>query len=131
VPVVGEKILSRHQVNDTMPKEEYRNEGGHEMGIFDFLAKRPYPSTLKPEIDRMIENLVRIGHKEDFLSERSGGSFNAQCRHNGAREIGTRLAEIGGFELMEYILKRIRKRLGPALAAHLSYAWTDIKGWVP
>ncbi len=101
------------------------------MGIFDFLGKRPYPSAIKPEVDRLIENLVRIGQKEDFLSERSGGSFNAQCRHVGAREIGARLADIGGFDLMEYVLKRVRKRLGPALAAHLSYAWTDVNHWVP
>lgn len=101
------------------------------MGIFDFLSKRPYPASLQPEIQRMIENLVKIGQKEDFLAERSGGSFNAQCRHVGAREIGQRLAEIGGFPLMEYILKIVRKRLNPTLAAHLSYAWTDIHNWVP
>lgn len=101
------------------------------MGFFDLFSKRPYPASQKPEIDRMIENLVRIGQKEDFLSERSGGSFNAQCRHVGAREIGQRLADIGGIRLMEYVLKVVRKRLGMQLASHLSYAWTDIQKWVP
>lgn len=101
------------------------------MGIFDLFGKKPYPAANKKDIDRMIENLVSIGQKEDFLSERPGGSFNAQCRHIGAREIGQRLAEIGGFALMEFVLKRIRKRLGANLAAHLSYSWTDIGKWVP
>ncbi len=101
------------------------------MGLFDFLGKRPYPSAQKNEVERLIENLIRIGQTEDFLSERPGGSFNAQCRHAGAREIGARLEAIGGFELMEYVLKRVRKKLGSNLAAHLSYAWTDIGKWVP
>lgn len=101
------------------------------MGILDLFGKKPYATADKKEIDRMIENLIRIGQKEDFLSERPGGSFNAQCRHIGAREIGQRLAEIGGFALMEFVLKRIRKRLGANLAAHLSYAWTDIEKWIP
>ena len=102
------------------------------MGLFDFLsAKRPFPADRKAEIERMTADLVRIGEREDFLSERSGGSFNAQCRHVGAIAIGKRLNEIGGLELMEYVLKRVRKRLGANLAAHLSYAWTDIGKWIP
>lgn len=79
----------------------------------------------------MVEELVRIGKAEDFLSERPGGSFNAQCRHVRARDIGKRLNEIGGFALMEQIYKRIRKQLGAQLASHLSYAWADIDKWVP
>lgn len=79
----------------------------------------------------MVEELVRIGKAEDFLSERPGGSFNAQCRHVRARDIGKRLNEIGGFALMEQIYKRIRKQLGAQLASHLSYAWADIGKWVP
>jgi hypothetical protein len=98
------------------------------MGIF---GKRLYPSRLKPEVERMIEDLVRIGKQEDFLSERSGGSFNSQYRHVRAREIGARLDEIGGVALMEYVQKRVRKKLGENMAAHLAYAWTDIGKWVP
>lgn len=102
------------------------------MGFLDFLlGKRPYPAQYKAEVDRMIEDLVQIGQKEDFLSERSGGPFNAQCRHVRAREIGARLDQIGGIELMEFVLKRISKRLNPTLAAHLSYAWSEIGKWIP
>lgn len=102
------------------------------MGFLDFLlGKNLVPAELKPEVNRMIEDLVRIGEREDFLSERSGGHFNAQFRHVRAREIGTRLDQIGGFELMEQVLKKVRKRLGSQLASHLSYSWTDIGKWVP
>ncbi len=102
------------------------------MGFLDFLfRKNLVPTDLKPEVNRMIEDLVRIGEREDFLSERSGGNFNAQFRHVRAREIGTRLDQIGGFELMEQVLKKVRKRLGSQLASHLSYSWTDIGKWVP
>ncbi len=102
------------------------------MGLFDFLfEKKPYPSEMRTEIERLIEDLVRIGEKEDFLSERSGGSFNAQCRHSRAREIGARLNQVGGIELMEYAHKKVRKRLGANLASHLAYAWAEIGKWVP
>jgi len=101
------------------------------MGVLDTFKRKPFPPAQKREIDRLIENLIRIGQQEDFLSERPGGAFNAQCRHTGAREIGKRLAAWGGSELMEYALKKVRKSLGATLAAHLSYAWTDIQNWVP
>jgi|SRR3990170_1482322 len=102
------------------------------MGFLDFLfTKSLVPAEMKPEVNRMIEDLVRIGEQEDFLAERSGGSFNAQFRHVRAREIGQRLNQIGGFELMEQVLKKVRKRLGSQLASHLSYSWADIGKWVP
>ncbi len=101
------------------------------MGILDIFSRKPYLPAQKGEIERLINNLIQIGQKEDFLSERPGGSFNAQCRHIGAREIGRRLDTMGGFELMEFVLKRVRRRLGANLAAHLSYAWTDIGKWIP
>ncbi len=102
------------------------------MGWLDFLfEKKPYPSNMQAEIDRLIDELVRIGQKEDFLSERSGGSFNAQCRHVRAREIGIRLDQVGGVVLMEYVLKKVRRRVGDTLANHLAYAWSEIGKWVP
>lgn len=102
------------------------------MGFLDSLfGKSLVPRALKPEVDRMEEELVRIGKTEDFLSERPGGSFNAQCRHIRSRDIGKRLNEIGGFALMEMVNKRMRKRLGLQLASHLSYSWADIGKWVP
>lgn len=100
------------------------------MGLFgSIFGGSPIPPGARPEVDRMLEDLVNIGKREDFLSERSGGPFNAQCRNIRAREIGARLNELGGFELMEWAYKRVRKRLGKELAIHLSYAWAEIGKW--
>jgi hypothetical protein len=95
-------------------------------GIF---RKPPYPPNLKPEVDRLIDELIKIGQLDDFLSERPGGPFNAQCRHTRARDIGRRLGEIGGLPLMEMAQQKVRKKLGANLAAHLEYAWTDVGPW--
>ena len=101
------------------------------MGFLHDLFYKPYPPHAKAEIERFIDELARIGRTDDFLSERPGGAFNIQCRHKRAREIGIRLDELGGIQLMEYILKKIQKRLNPNLASHLSYAWAEIGKWVP
>ena len=101
------------------------------MGFLHDLFSKPYPTHAQNEIDRLINELVQIGRTEDFLSERPGGSFNIQCRHSRARDIGKRLDELGGIELMDYIIKKVAKRLSPNLASHLSYAWTEIGKWVP
>jgi len=101
------------------------------MGFLDFLFKKPYPAHVQIEIDRMVEELVRIGKTEDFLSERPGGSFNIQCRNIRARDIGKRLDELGGIELMAMVQKKINKRLSPNLGDHLGYAWSDLGKWVP
>lgn len=102
------------------------------MGIFeDLFGKRPFPAERKADVDKMIADLIRIGHNEDFLSEHTGGLFNGQYRNIQAVEIGKRLDALGGVELMEYVMKRVQKKVGGNLASHLSYAWADIGRWVP
>lgn len=91
----------------------------------------PCPPEYRRETQQLIDELVQIGKSEDFLAERPGGAFNAQCRHRRARTIGERLNEIGGTPLMEYVNKRVSKKLGAALGAHLAYAWSDIGRWAP
>ncbi len=101
------------------------------MGFFDFLfGKRPYPAEQKAEVNRLIEELIKIGKQDDYLSERPGGPFNSQCRHIRARDIGRRLNEIGNLELMELAFKQVKKKLGTNLSSHLEYAWTDIGKWL-
>ena len=56
---------------------------------FSFLFPK-YPREFKAEVERLTENLISIGKKEDYLSVRSGGPFDQNCRHKGAREIGNR-----------------------------------------
>ncbi len=96
----------------------------------DLLAK-PYPSPNKAEVERMLDELVRIGKTEDYLSEHPGSGFNAQSRHARAVEIGKRLNDIGGMALMEYADRYVTRRLGKQLGSHLEYAWADIGKWVP
>jgi len=102
------------------------------MGLLDWIiGKRPYPSAQGPEVKRLLDELFKIGRQDDFLSERPGGAFNAQCRHIRAREIGQRMNEIGGMTLMEYAHNRIRRKLGKEIGAHLEYAWAEIGRWMP
>ena len=101
----------------------------------DFISrlflKPPYPAELKPEVERLIEELKVIGAKEDFLSERPGAGYNAHCRHIRTREIGKRFDEIGGLPMMEMAHYQVNKKLGKNLADHLEYAWVEIGAWLP
>lgn len=94
------------------------------------IFSKPYPADKAQEVERLIEELNRIGKTDDFLSERSGGAFNRDCRHIRAREIGTRLDEIGGVALMEYVNRQVRRKLGKNLSWHLEAAWKDIGEWI-
>jgi hypothetical protein len=97
------------------------------MDLFQTLfGQAPCPPDRKQEVDRLINELLVIGNQDDYLSERPGGLFNAQCRHIRAREIGKRLSEIGRYPLMEYAIKKVKKKLGASLSSHLEFAWEDI-----
>ena len=100
------------------------------MDFITDLITKPYPSHAKQEVERLLDELVRIGKTEDFLAERSGGSFNRDARHIRAREIGKRLDEIGGLPLMEYANRYVRRKLGKNLSWHLEAAWKDIGHWI-
>ncbi len=104
------------------------------MGFFSNLfGGKSLPSTvdrgLREEAEKLITELIDIGRKDDFLSERPGGLFNGQCHNIRARAIGRRLNEIGGLELMQVARERVRRKLKMNMASHLDYAWTDIGQW--
>jgi hypothetical protein len=99
----------------------------------DFLTDlfvKPYPAHAQQDVERMLEELIRIGKADDFLAERPGGAFNRDARHIRAREIGQRLHELGGLKLMEYANRRVRRKLGKNLSWHLEAAWKDIGDWI-
>lgn len=100
------------------------------MNFLRDLLFKPYPSHSQQEVNRMLDELLRIGKTEDFLSERPGGAFNRECRHIRTREIGKRLDEIGGMELMEFANRHVRRKLGKNLSWHLEAAWKDIGRWI-
>ena len=85
----------------------------------------------RQEIDKLVTELIEIGRKDDFLSERPGGQFSSQCHNIRARAIGRRLNEIGGLELMQMAREKVRRKLKMNMASHLDYAWTDIGKWMP
>jgi len=84
----------------------------------------------KREVDGLVKELVLIGTREDYLSERPGGAFDNQCRHRRGREIGTKLDQIGGYPLMWKVYKIVQKKAGKTLASHLEYAWVDVGRWM-
>ncbi len=85
----------------------------------------------REEVEKLIKELMEIGKRDDFLSERPGGQFNAQCHNIRARQIGRRLNELGGLPLMQAARERIRRKMKMVMASHLDYAWTDIGQWKP
>jgi hypothetical protein len=102
--------------------------------MIDFLTnlfnKAPCPPQNRSEVNQLIEELLRIGRSDDFLSERPGSGFNAQCRHLRTRIIGQRLDELGAMPLMIYVHQRLQRKLGATLASHLEYAWAEIGQWM-
>ncbi len=100
------------------------------MNFLTDLLSKPYPSHAKAEVERLLNELMRIGKTDDFLSERPGGGYNRECRHIRTREIGQRLDEIGGLSLMEFANRTVRRKLGKNLSWHLEAAWKDIGKWI-
>jgi len=83
----------------------------------------------KTEVRTMIEKLITIGRKDDFLSLVPGGPFDMQCHHREARDIGKRLNEIGGVPVMWAVRNSIRGKLKDTLAEHLDHCWKEIGQW--
>ena len=83
------------------------------------------------EVDRLVAELIAIGQTEGFLSMQAGGNFNEERQHIRAREIGTRLNDIGGKAQMQRAYYIVRATLGITPAMHLEVAWKYIGGWMP
>lgn len=103
------------------------------MSIWDALfgqpAIRQLPPEPKREVKHLLDELVRIGKMDDFLSTHPGGQFNGHCHHIRARKIGQRINEIGGLELMQAARSHVKRKLKPVMAEHLDYCWQDIGEW--
>ena len=97
------------------------------------LLNKPYPSQHKVEVERLLDELVQVGLRDDYLSERPGAGFNSQCRNVRARQIGTRLNDVGGLAMMLYAQRHVRRKggkKGKSLYEHLEYAWAEIGDWM-
>ena len=105
------------------------------MSTFNRIFGEPEIRALEPkqkaEVKQMIEQLVKIGKTDDFISLAPGGPFDFQYHHRDAKAIGRRLHEIGGEELMMAVRTTIKYKLKDVLAEHLDYAWKGIGNWRP
>jgi hypothetical protein len=103
------------------------------MSILDNLFGNPATSQLNPhdrqEVDKMTAELIQIGRMDDFLSLSPGGAYDVQCHHRRARDIGKRLNELGGVDLMISIRQRIQRKLKATLAEHLDHCWKGVGDW--
>ncbi len=99
--------------------------------IFGHPAIRQLSGAEKQEVNRLIEELIKIGQMDDFLSLQPGGPFNVKCHHVRARKIGERLNDIGGLALMQAARARVKRKLKAVMAEHLDYCWQDIGDWLP
>ncbi len=96
--------------------------------LMDLIAP-PIPAGRRAEVEKLLAELIRIGQTEDFLSEHPGLAYNRDCRHIRTRQIGTRLDELGGLNLMAYVYRQVKRKLGKILAEHLEAAWDMVGPW--
>lgn len=103
------------------------------MSIFNRIFGEPEIRALDPqkkaEVKQMIDQLVNIGRKDDFISLAPGGPFDYQYHHRDAKAIGRRIYEIGGIELMMAVRQNVKYKLKDVLAEHLDHAWKGIGTW--
>lgn len=99
--------------------------------IFGHPAIRKLPSQTQREVNKLLDELIKIGKIDDFLSTQPGGPFNIRCHNVHARRIGEQLNKIGGVELMQAARWRVKRKLKGAMAEHLDYCWQDIGEWQP
>ncbi len=83
----------------------------------------------KAEVKQMVEELVKIGRLDDFLSLTPGGPFDIQCHHRDAKQIGRRLNQMGGVALMFAVRQTVKYKLKDVLAEHLDHCWKGIGDW--
>jgi hypothetical protein len=99
--------------------------------LSDLFSVAPCPAEARHEVDSLLQELFQIGKEDDFLSEHPGGKFDVHCHNVRTRAIGKRLDTLGGLPLMEWARKKVNKKLGKSLSAHLDYAWSEIGKWMP
>lgn len=95
----------------------------------ELFMRAPCAPEKRGEVENLLAELVKIGKDDDFLSERAGQGFNSQCRNIRAIQIGKRLNDLGGLELMEYMRFKVKRKLKAQLASHLDYAWEGVGKW--
>jgi HEAT repeat protein len=81
------------------------------------------------EIYRLTEELISIGIQIGYLSMEDDNAFDERHRNIRARQIGMRLNEMGGIELMREVGLVVGEVLGKG--RELEVAWGYIGNWLP
>ena len=90
---------------------------------------------MSDEFNSLIKELIRIGEDVENPAYCSTGYLRdretaEECRNPRAREIGRRLNEMGGFEMMSKASDRVEKALGSLAIQELSWAWHKVGDWL-
>lgn len=85
---------------------------------------------LDNESESLLSELISIGEADKFLCEDVEEGFDSYRRNLRVREIGERLNEIGGFNLMQSICMRISMQIGHCKAREIEMAWDGIGRWL-
>jgi len=84
------------------------------------------------EADQLVAELLKIAKKEGFTTDRIGNKFDQNGNNIRAQEIGERLSQIGGIDLMKKAWWRIeveKHRTGLRESRSLDLCWNGIGGW--
>ena len=87
--------------------------------------------SLGAEADLLVTELIQIGNGPGYISNSGGAEFNERGDHIRTHEIGERLNEIGGNDLMIASCYRVKAALGGGTARTLESAWGYIGTWLP
>jgi len=84
------------------------------------------------EVESLTDELIGIGKTDGFLSLQPGGKYNEKKRHIRAFEIGERLNDMGGLELMRKVGYSVAQLFPPGSTAgrELEAAWVGIGSWM-
>jgi hypothetical protein len=86
--------------------------------------------SLGREADRLVDELMKVGCKEGFLSSEPGDRFDQNGCSIRTQQIGQRLSEMGGLRLMKIAWWRVRFALSPGPASRdLDISWDLIGDW--
>lgn len=86
--------------------------------------------SLDREVERLVDELVEIGHEGGFVSTGGPKAYDSYGVSLRAREIGQRLNEMGGLRLMKNAWWRVRLALSPGPASRdLDIIWNRIGEW--
>jgi hypothetical protein len=81
-----------------------------------------------PELRGLVQELLSVGRKDS--PDLDSSSHFLTTGRSRAREIGQRLNQLSGFEMMSAVHQVVRQELGGIAAHELAFAWDGIGDWI-